>query len=201
MARKSSKAKEPLNVRTDPRRHTPVFRGSFAHLAKPNRIDEDSDPRYSILVVLDPEDDEQADYIEAIEDWVEELALDKWGEVPRRLKSPIKEGEELGEEFEGMVCFQAHSDRKPGIVDAELEPIDEMDQDEELYSGAWYRISIRPYAWEHKTGGKGVSFGLDNVMKVEDDEPLGGGKPKAEDDFADAKSAGRSKARARGRRR
>lgn len=187
----------------DPRRHTPEFRASFVHLARPNRIDEDSQAKYSLLMVLDPEDPDQADYLDTLEDWIDEVAEEKWGEVPKRMRSPIREGEDINDsgEFDGMFCINLGNTRKPGIVDADLERIDEMDQDEQLYSGAWYRCSIRPYAWEHKTGGKGVTFSLDNVMKVRDDEPLGSTAPPAEDDFAETKSAGRKKARPSGRRR
>lgn len=185
---------------TDSRRHTPAFRGSYVHLDRPHKINDEGEPRYSILIVLDPDNDDHADYIETLEDWVAEVAEEKFGEVPRRLKSPIREGDDIGEEFEGMVCLNVGNTRKPGVVDADLEPIDDLDRAEELYSGAWYRVSIRPYAWEHKTGGKGVSFSLDNVMKVDDDEPIGPSAPAAEDDFADTKTAGRQSKRSRGRR-
>jgi len=185
----------------DKRRHTPEFRGSYVHLAKPSKIDEDSDPRYSILIVLDEDDDDQMDYLESLEDWIQEVAEEEWGDVPKRLKMPIREGGDFdSDDFEGKVVLNVSSARKPGIVDSELEAIDEMDQAQELYSGAWYKVSIRPYAWNHKTGGKGVSFALDNVMKIRDDEPLGGSAPRAEDDFADMKSAGRKKSRKKGRR-
>jgi hypothetical protein len=61
---------------------------------------------------------------------------------------------------------------------------------EELYSGAYYRASIRCFAWEHPTGGKGVSVALDNVMKIKDGEAFSG-KSSASDDFASvAPSAG-----------
>lgn len=181
----------------DKRRHTPEFRGSYVHLISPRKATEDAKAVYSMLIVLDPSDPEHDDYIYELEGWIEEVCKDKWGEVPRRLKSPLKEGEDFsdGPEFEGMICFNASNVRRPGIVDADLNPIDEMDLEDELYSGAWYRASIRPYAWQHKTGGKGVSFSLDNVMKVADDEPLGATAPPAEEDFADMKRAGRKKRR------
>lgn len=187
--------------RKDPRRHTPEFRGSYVHLDRPSRIDEDAKLTYSMLMVLDP--DEDGAYIDDLEDWVEEVATEKWGEVPRKLKTPIREGEDISEsgEFDGMVCVNLANTRKPGIVDADLEKIDELDQAEELYSGAWYKCSIRPYAWEHKTGGKGVSFSLDNVMKVRDDEVLGATAPPPEEDFAETKTSGRKRARGSGRRR
>lgn len=186
----------------DNRRHTPEFRGSFVHLVTARKATEDAKAQYSMLVVLDPDDPEHANYLDDLEDWIDETAKAKWGEVPRRLKRPIRDGEEFsdGPEFDGKMCFNAANTRCPGVVDADLEPIDDMDKAEELYSGAWYRASIRPFAWEHKTGGKGVSFSLDNVMKVADDEPLGATAPPPEDDFADMKRGGRKAKRGRSRR-
>lgn len=200
------KSKDSSGPSRDPRRHTPVFRGSFVHLARPDRVNDDADPRYSLVVVLDVEnDDEHAAFLDNLEEWIDEVAEERWGEIPKRLKSPIREGADISDDdyMADKVCFSASSQetRKPGLVYDDLEPIDPQDQTQELYSGAWYRCTIKPWAWEHKTGGKGVSISLDNVMKVDDDEPLGGGSaPDAEDDFSDMKSAGRNKVRRKGRR-
>ena len=75
--------------------------------------------------------------------------------------------------------FSVKSATRPGVVDTDLQPIIDP---EELYSGAYYRASINPFAWDHPTGGKGVSFGLNYVMKVRDGEPFSGRKA-AEEDF------------------
>lgn len=192
----------------DPRRHVPVFRGSFVHLVKAHRIDEDADARYSMVVMLDPDNDEHMDFLDDLEEWIEEVSLEKFGgkSLPKKFTSPIKEVNDEFEdpgEFKDFLCFNAYKNQdrgRPGIVGPDGEPMDEMDYGEELYSGAWYRATIRPWAWDHKTGGKGASIALVNVMKVEDDEVLGSSDPDPEDDFADAKSAGRSKSRRKGRR-
>lgn len=84
------------------------------------------------------------------------------------------------EEFANCNTIQATSVNRPGAVDSHLQPIIEPD---ELYSGAYYRASIRCFAWEHPTGGKGVSVALDNVMKTKDGEAFSG-KSSASDDFA-----------------
>ena len=89
--------------------------------------------------------------------------------------------EEERPELSGCYSVQATSNNKPGIVDAALNPI--MDANE-IYSGAYYRASIRAYAWDHPTGGKGVSIALDNVMKVKDGEAFSG-RTDASADFAD----------------
>lgn len=52
----------------------------------------------------------------------------------------------------------------------------------EVYSGCYMRATLTAYAYD-KGGGKGVSFGLQNLMKVKDGEPLSS-RATAENDFA-----------------
>lgn len=39
-----------------------------------------------------------------------------------------------------------------------------------VYSGCWCRFHVRAFAWTHTEGGRGVSFGIEGVLKVRDDE-------------------------------
>ena len=160
---------------------TPPFRGSFVALVKAVNIKGESDPdkaKFQLTVVLDKKDAFWKKVAAAIKATGEE----KWGKVPAKMKKPVKDGDESDyPEFAGCYTLQASSFRKPDAVDMALQPIMSAD---ELYSGAWYRASIRPFAWDHPTGGKGVSFALDNVMKVKDDDPLSGSGTAA-GDFAD----------------
>lgn len=66
---------------------------------------------------------------------------------------------------------------KPGVVDASLAPITD---ESEIYSGMWGRVSMTAFIYDYK-GTKGVSFGLNNVMKTRDDEPFGGASSAASD--------------------
>jgi hypothetical protein len=70
---------------------------------------------------------------------------------------------------------------KPGVVDADAEPI--MDKSE-VYDGMLARVSCRPFAYDNES--KGVAFALINVQKLDDGERLSG-DPSAEDDFKPAK--------------
>lgn len=171
---------------------TPEFRGSFVHLVKPHAMkvregEKQPEPRFQITAAIPKTDPFWA----KLKKLVEETATAKWGKIPPKLKSPIKDGDEPDNdgneraEFKGKYTIQCSSKNKPGIVDANLQPI--MSEDE-IYSGAWYRASLRCYAWEHPTGGKGVSIALDNVMKTKDDEAYSG-RSKAEDDFKSFASA------------
>lgn len=175
---------------------TPEFIGSYVHLDQPYSGSDDIDPCYSILIVLDPDDKEHAKFIDKVEDAIQECIENKWGDKPRKFQSPLREGEDVGEseELQGKLCINVRSKTRPGIVDADSQKI--LDVEQECYSGAIYRCSISAYAWEHKVGGKGVSFGLDNVMKVDDGEHLGGGRSAPEEDFADVRPSRRSSKKA-----
>ena len=84
------------------------------------------------------------------------------------LETPI---EGIGDDWTVM-SFSANEDRRPGLVDAKLQDIID---DTDVYSGAWYRAQVRAFAYD-TAGNKGVSFGLQNVQKLRDDDPLGSGR-------------------------
>ena len=95
------------------------------------------------------------------------------------LKLPLRDGDlERPDDpaYEGMYFVNANSNRKPSIVDKDLNPI--MSQDE-FYSGCWGRASINFYAFAVQA--KGIAAGLNNLQKLEDDEPLTGGSTASED--------------------
>ena len=71
------------------------------------------------------------------------------------------------------------STTKPGVVDADRQPILETS---ELYSGIYGRASINFYAF-NSNGNRGIACGLNNLQKIRDGEPLGG-KASAASDFA-----------------
>jgi hypothetical protein len=139
---------------------------------------ENAKPRYQITIPLPKKDA----FWTKLNQMVDETAKAKWGKIPPKMKSPVKDGdEEERPELAGCYSIQATSNNKPGIVDAQLQPI--MDANE-IYSGAYYRASVRAYAWDHPTGGKGVSIALDNIMKTKDGEAFSG-RTDASEDFAD----------------
>jgi hypothetical protein len=122
-------------------------------------------------------------FIEKMEKLCKVLAKDKWGKVPAKLQLPFADGDDGDNpEFEGCTIF--NSSRKedfgpPDIVDASL---DQIIDPQEIYSGMFCRISLSPYCWEYGKK-KGVSFGLGNVQKTRDGDPLGGGGVRADKEF------------------
>ena len=99
------------------------------------------------------------------------------------LKTPLRDGdkERKGDEAYADAYFvNANSTTKPGVVDADRNPIFDSS---ELYSGIIGRASINFYAF-NSNGNRGIACGLNNIQKLSDGTPLGG-HSRAEDDFAD----------------
>ena len=71
---------------------TPEFRGSFVHILEPHAIKgvENAKARYQITIPL-PKKDGFWTKLNAL---VEETAKAKWGKIPPKMKSPVKDGDE-----------------------------------------------------------------------------------------------------------
>lgn len=161
---------------------TPVFRGAYVQIfhAKAQKQEDGTmgKAKFQIRAVFDPNTDLSQMKAEA-----EAAVAEKWGadktKWPKSLRSPFRRNEELDNPIVGadddaiVVTFSANEDRRPGVVDASC--ADVID-DSECYSGAYYRAQVRAFAYDHK-GNRGVAFGLQNVQKMKDGEPLGGRIP------------------------
>jgi hypothetical protein len=163
---------------------TPVFVASFVHLNKPQAAAPDAPEKYSLAVVLRQDNKEHMAFLDILRKECNKVAKENFGgKIPKKLRLPFRDGDEEDRpEWEGCITFNASAsvDYRPGMVDKELQPIIDPG---ELYSGMHCRVSLRPYAWSHQTGGKGVSLGLGNVQKIADGESLGGGGVKPETEF------------------
>ena len=98
------------------------------------------------------------------------------------IKTPLRDGDTERPDdpiYKNSWFINANSVTKPGVVDADLNPIIDPS---ELYSGIIGRASINFYAY-NSNGNKGIACGLNNLQKLADGTPLGG-HSRAEDDFA-----------------
>ena len=176
------------------RMHSPVGTARYVSLFTPRARKNDKgeakgDPKYQITLIF-----AEGDNIRAMEKAAEEVALEAFGAKWKQLREkgkirwPFRDNSDRvddddtpipGFEEEGVhVGFKSKD--KPGIVDAEAEPI--MDKSE-VYDGMRARVSCRPFAYDSES--KGVSFFLINVQKMDDGDRLSG-DPAAEDDFKPA---------------
>lgn len=158
-------------------------RFSYANVHQPVSVNG-SDLKYSLSIII-PKSDKEA--IKKVKDAVQKAIdenKDKFGgKVPNNLKTPLRDGDvdrEEDEAYEGAYFVNANSKVKPGIVDADVNPV--LDQSE-FYSGCYGRVSLTFYAY-NVNGNRGIAAGLQNIMKTSEGEPLGG-RSRAEDDFSD----------------
>ena len=117
-----------------------------------------------------------------------DCAIAKWGEDkkkwPKNLRSPFRDGDTDRSEdpvYANSIFINVSSKNRPGLVDKDLQPIIDP---REFYSGCYAQASLSCFAYE-KAGNRGVSFGLNNLMKTRDGESLGGAISKPEEDFAE----------------
>lgn len=183
--------------------HTPEGTACYVNLFTPRQRTDakgqpKGDPKYQLTLVFDKRTD-----LSEMEAEAERVGVEKFGP---RFMDLIKKGkanwpftdnddkaenDENGDPVEpfasnkGGVHVGFKSGDKPGIVDADAEPI--MDKSD-VYSGMKARVSCRAFAYDNES--KGVAFFLINVQKLDDGERLSG-NPSAEDDFKPVKAAGK----------
>lgn len=171
----------------------PKCRASFVHVFVPVAPDEEKPDvkKYQLTILLPTNYDlsaAKAAIITAVKaEWGEPgIELLKAG----RLKLPFRKQEEkqhLTGYTEGFF-IQLTSKNKPGVVNEDVNPI--MDP-AELQSGMHVIVTGNAYCWDHPKNGKGVSFGLLNVMKNGDDGTrYSNSAARPEEDFARFKPAG-----------
>lgn len=163
---------------------TGKVRFCYCHVFEPNAMNEGEQAKYSVCILI-PKDDTKT--VEAIKKAIEAAKVagknalaDKNGKIPSTIKLPLRDGDEERSDdpaFEGMYFLNANSNRKPAIVDKQLNPIMEK---EEFYSGCYGRASVNFYAFNVQS--KGIACGLNNLQKLEDGEMLAGGST-ADEDF------------------
>lgn len=164
---------------------SPEFRGAYVQIfrAKAQKQEDGTmgAAKFSLRAAFPPNSD-----LSAMKAAAAQAAADKWGDkVPKTIRSPFRLNEELDTPVAGLdddwtiMTFSAPETSRPGIVDSRNQDI--IDETE-VYSGAWYIAQINAYAYD-RAGNKGVTFGLLNVRKQKDDEPLGNGKQKASKAF------------------
>lgn len=178
-----ARSNDPRKVITGPR-----TRWSYANVWEPKSING-SVPKYSISLLIPKDDTVTVDKINraiqaAYEDGQAKLKGNGKSVPPLAvLKTPLRDGDlERPDDpaCAGHYFINANNSQKPGIVDADRQPI--IDRNE-VYSGCYGRASVNFFAF-NSNGNKGIACSLNNLQKIADGEPLGG-HTRAEDDFAD----------------
>lgn len=142
---------------------------------------ETADAKFSVSILIPRDAD-----LGIATAYVANLAAEKWGPKPNKvIKNPFLDHTKKTNDAELAAAFpimlRCSSTTKPHVVYGNT---DECTSPNEVYSGRWALVSVRGYTWDHPTGGRGVSFGLNSVMLLDHDDPIGNARPKPETDFA-----------------
>jgi hypothetical protein len=159
---------------------TGKVRFSYANVFQPASSIEGGTPKYSVSIIIPKSDKTTVAQIQkAFEDTKTASASFFGGSVPKGLKGGLRDGDEERDDpaYANSYFINANSVQKPGVVDADLNPIMDIS---EFYSGCYGRASITFYPYNAQ-GSKGIACGLNNLMKLEDGERLGGGTTAAAD--------------------
>ena len=160
---------------------TGKVRFSYANVWEPKSVNG-SNPKYSISLLIPKSDAKTLDSVRQAIESAKKIGVNVLGgKIPTNLKTPLRDGDlERPDDEVYMGCYfiNANSVNKPGILDKFKNPITTPD---DFYSGCYGYASINFYAF-NTNGNKGIACGLNNLMKIEDGEALGG-KVSAEIDF------------------
>lgn len=165
---------------------------SYAHIFEPHTNDpEESAPRYSTTILIPKNTPEGRKTIREIEAGFDAAAeagkhTKFGGRIPGNLARTMYDADdpsqcdlEKNPEYAGHMFMAISSKTAPGVVDKNVKPILDSTQ---IYSGCWCRIDMNAFPYAGKK--KGVSFGLNHVQKIRDDDFLGG-RSRAEDVFSE----------------
>ena len=176
-----SKTVNPTKVITG--KHTIM---SYLNVNEPKTPLGGGTPKYSVSLIIPKSDTATVEKIRAAiqaaydEGQSKLKGSSKFVPALEDLKIPLRDGdkERKGDEaYKNAWFVNANSTTKPGIVDADRNPI--LDSSE-LYSGIIGRASINFYAF-NSNGNKGIACGLNNIQKLADGPRLGGHASAAED--------------------
>lgn len=155
---------------------TPVFRVSFPQVFEAKAAPGSDKLKYSVVMLFKSTED-----ISTIKDMVKRTVLKKYpdGVTPTEFTTPYNDGNNKSYDgYADTIYMTASSLYPPGVVDEQKQPIINS---REFYAGCYAVASVNAYCWTYM-GKSGVSLGLQNIMKVNDGEPLTGGAS-AEVDF------------------
>lgn len=166
---------------------TGLVRLSYINAFAPRKDEETGRESYSVCILIPKSDTASVAKIQAAIDHVKNNpeSQSTWGtKWLASYKNPLRDGDterdtEASPEYKGHWFINCNSSQKPGVVDANVQPI--LDQSE-LYSGCYGKVSVLFYPYKQK-GGIGIAAGLNNIQKIKDGERLGG-RSNPEEDFS-----------------
>lgn len=145
------------------------------HMSKPKKAD--IQPSYGANLLF-PTCADLKPLEQAVVDVLKEKCPDALSSDPRKkikVKLPFLDQDDMlkydGYTEGGRYIIATSKTNKPVVVDVKQQIVTEESR---IYPGVWAICTVRPF-WYDVGVNKGVSFGLQSVMVVADDDSLGGG--------------------------
>lgn len=158
---------------------TGKIRLSYLNVVAARSMNEGEEPKFSSAILIpkkvNGKDNPDIAKIDAAIEAAKQIGkTKKWGgAIPPVLKLPWHDGDlekPEDEAYKGHVFFNASNARKPILLGTDKRP---LDNESDLYSGAFARVAINFFPFKGKS--KGVAVSLESILKLEDGESLGGG--------------------------
>lgn len=155
-------------------------RFSYCNLFTPRAANAGDKEKYSVTLLIPKSDKGTIQKIKGAISAAKQAYLEKNSnkKLPSELKNTLHDGDgempnggEYGPECKGCYVMTVSSVNKPVMVYADKTPLTDP---QELYSGCYGRAVLNFYVYD-TNGNKGVSAGLNGIMKLSDGEPLSGG--------------------------
>ena len=156
---------------------TGEVRFSYVNAFVPKAMQPGQDPKYSVTLLISKSDTATLNKIKvAVEDARKAYETKNPGKkAPQKTTIHDGDGERpsgdlLGPECKGCYVMTVSSKNKPVIIDREKMPITDP---QDLYSGCFGRAVLNFYCYD-TAGNRGITAGLNGLMKTRDGEPLSG---------------------------
>ena len=161
-----------------------LVRFSYANVYVPTAMEEGQEKKHNVSIIVSKDNVKTIKMLKDAIDAAKEEGKPKWGgKIPKTFKNlALRDGDEHypdDEAYENSYFMSAKSKTAPSIIDPNGHAITE--ESGEFYSGCYGRVSVVFFPY-NSGGNKGVGVGLQNIMKVEDGDKLGG-KSSANEDF------------------
>lgn len=160
---------------------TGKVRLSYCNLFTPKAPQQGGQEVYSVTILIPKADKDTLGKIKAAQEAAKQVYLQKnpGKKLPSDIKTTLHDGDgekpnggDYGDECKGCLVMTVSSKTQPVLVYKDKTPI--LDQ-QDLYSGCYARVILNFYVYD-TAGNKGISAGLNGVMKLADGEPLAGGR-------------------------
>ena len=162
-------------------------RFSYAHVFQPRKNEQSGKMKYDCCIVVSKDDKQAVQLINEAIEGAKALYKEKFGAPKGRLKTVVHDGDEDRPDdpvFANTLYINASSERKPGVKMLESGMLVDCLDEEDFYSGCYGAADINLFPYNN-AGNTGISCNLDNLLKLEDGDRIGGGSMSADQAFAD----------------